>query len=328
MVNWQQNKKIIIAGAVILVLAVWYLYKTSNPPVIPGISFRDYQGEMMGSAEMPLAARKDGASMQDEGGNSLTAPMAGDSVGVAQQALEATTAVRQIVQSGTLDLVVNKAEETATQIQTIAREAGGFVENLQIYEVADGRKSGSISIRVPADKFRVTLDNLKRLAINTENEAVNSLDVTEQYVDIEARLKNMRAEETQYLSIMERAVKIEDVLNVTQRLSDVRGRIEQLEAQLKLLKEQVAMSSIAVNLTAEGDIEVFGIHWQPLVVMRQAFRDMLESLTEFADQIIRFVFTLPILLLWVVTWAIGLLILWKVANVIRRRWVDKSTNTH
>jgi len=326
MVNWQQNKKIIITGIVLLVLLVWYLYKTSDP-VTPFMTAQDFPEDMMDSAQEPQAARKGTAAMLGEAGNSLTAPLAFDAAGVPERFSEGPAAdVRKVVQSGTLDLVVNKAEEAAGQIQVLAQQAGGFVESLQIYEVVDGQKSGSVIIRVPANKFRETMDSLKALAINTENEVVNTQDVTAQYVDIEARLKNMRAEETQYLSIMERAVKIEDVLNVTQRLSDVRGRIEQLEAQLKLLKAEVEMSSIAVNLTAEGDIEVFGINWRPLVVARQAFRDMLESLTEYTDQIIKFVFALPVILLWIATWGIGLLIAWKVGNMIKQRWFDKDTN--
>ena len=329
MVNWQQNRKIIITGIILVIAVGWYLYKTSNPPVIPFMQSQTFPEDMMGSAEVPQAARKGSAAMPGAVSNSLTAPLAFDAAGVPEnlntgQATEA----RKVVRSGMLDLVVNKAEEAATQVQSLAQQAGGFVESLQIYEVIDGQKNGSVTIRVPADKFRETMDKLKALAINTENELVASQDVTAQYVDIEARLKNMRAEEVQYLSIMERAVKIEDVLNVTQRLSDVRGRIEQLEAQLKLLKAEVEMSSIVVNLTAEGDIEVFGIHWQPLVVIRQAFRDMLESLAAYADQIIKFMFALPVILLWIATWGVGLLIAWKVGNKIKQRWFDKDITSN
>lgn len=310
-----------------MIALVWYLYKTSGP-VTPFMTAQDFPEDMMGSAEVPPAARKGTAAMPGAASNSLTAPLAFDAAGVPENLnTEQVTEARKVVRSGILDLVVNKADEAAAQAQTLAQQAGGFVESLQIYEVIDGQKNGSVTIRVPADKFRETMDRLKALAINTENELVASQDVTAQYVDIEARLKNMRAEEVQYLSIMERAVKIEDVLNVTQRLSDVRGRIEQLEAQLKLLKAEVEMSSIVVNLTAEGDIEVFGINWRPLVVVRQAFRDMLESLTEYADQIIRFVFALPVILLWIATWGVGLLIAWKVGNMIKQRWFDKNITT-
>lgn len=279
----------------------------------------------MGSGQMPAVGMKERSAMPGAVGNSATAPLAFDAAGMPENpSADVMTEARKVVRSGMLDLVVNKAEEAAAQAQALAQQAGGFVENLQIYEVIDGQKNGSVTIRVPADKFRETMDKLKALAINTENELVSSSDVTAQYVDIEARLKNMRAEEAQYLSIMERAVQIEDVLNVTQRLSDVRGRIEQLEAQLKLLKAEVEMSSIVVNLTAEGDIEVFGINWRPLVVARQALRDMLESLTEYADQIIRFMFALPVILLWIATWGVGLLIALKVGNMIKRRWFDKD----
>jgi hypothetical protein len=329
MVNWQQNKKIIIAGIILVIAVGWYLYRTSNPLVIPFMQSQSFQEDMVGSGQMPAVIMKERSGMPGATSNGPTAPLAFDAAGVPENLDTETLAeARKVVRSGMLDLVVNKAEEAATQVQSLAQQAGGFVESLQVYEVVDGRKSGSVTIRVPADKFRETMDKLKDLAINTENEIVSSQDVTSVYVDIEARLKNMRVEEEQYLSIMERAVKIEDVLNVTQRLSDVRGRIEQLEAQLKLLKAEVEMSSIVVNLTAEGDIEVFGIHWQPLVVIRQAFRDMLESLAAYADQIIKFMFALPVILLWIATWGVGLLIAWKVGNKIKQRWFDKDITSN
>lgn len=330
MINWQQHKKLIIAGLVILVLLVWYLYKTDGP-VTPLMRVDDY-GEGIGGSEtmQGVTSKRSTLEIGQQEVGMPAAPMAFDAAGVPEnvggEAL--LTEARKVVRSGVLDLVVNKTEEAARRVQTIAQGVGGFVESLQVYEIGDGRKSGSVTIRVPAGKFTEVMESLKALAINTENEVVNTQDVTAQYVDMEARLKNMRAEEEQYLTIMERAVKIEDVLNVAQRLSDVRGRIEQLEAQLKLLKEEVEMSSIVVNLTAEGDIEVFGIHWRPLVVVRQAFRDMLESLTEYADQMIQFVFRLPVLLLWIVTWGVGLWVVWVVVSKIRKRWQDKNANGH
>jgi len=288
-----------------------------------------YGGEYSDVSPMAGIAKNSAPSLVGEMADTFKAPLAREVADVGQ-AIGSDEAVddRKVVRSGSLDLVVDKAEEAAKQTRALAERTGGFVESLQVYDVGDSRKSGSVTIRVPADKFTETMEALKDLAINVESEVVNAQDVTEQYMDMEARLKNMRAEEKQYLEIMKKAEEIEDILNVTQRLSNVRGRIEQMEARLKLLKEEVEMSSIVVSLTAEGDIEIFGIHWRPMVVVRQSFRDMLESLTDYVDSLIRFVFALPALLLWLVTWGIGLLIAWRVGRVIKQKWFDKKVNSN
>jgi hypothetical protein len=323
--NWRgANKKKIIIGVIIVVLIGWYLYNQDRRIVrtaVPGVREGRFEDRSMGGA-MGGAVEKENFSFMGGAAERLAAPMVRQEIAQVDQMAqeEVVTEDRKVVRTGVLSLVVDKAEEAARQVQNIAKGAGGFVENLQIYELSEGRKSGSVTVRVPADLFREVMDNIKGLAVNVESETVNAQDVTEQYVDMEARLKNMRAEEGQYQEIMKRAEKVEDILNVAQRLSDVRGRIERLEARLKLLKEEVEMSTITVSLMAEGDIEIFGVHWRPLVVVKQSFRDMLESLTEYVDEMIRFVFKLPALLLWIVTLGIGIGIAWKIIKWARGKW--------
>ena len=205
---------------------------------------------------------------------------------------------RKIIKNGSLGILVKDAEETAYDVQTIGEDLDGFVESSQIYEVSVGTKAARVRIRVPSGKFEEAMTRIKELAVKVESENESTSDVTERFVDLEARLKSGKAEEEQYLKIMDRADTVEEVLNVTSRLSAVRSRIEVIEGQLKYLESQVDMSVIDVTLTAEAEIEVFGIQWRPLYIVKKAFRSMLEGLTGYVDAVIGFVFVLPIMALW------------------------------
>lgn len=136
---------------------------------------------------------------------------------------------RKVVKTGSLSMFVEKAEETAPKIKVLAEDMGGFVVNSQIYETSLDSKSANVTIKVPADKFDETMEALKELAVEVERENESARDVTEEFVDLEARLSNLEAQEEQYLEILKRAYTIEDILSVTNRLNSVRQQIEQLE---------------------------------------------------------------------------------------------------
>ena len=170
--------------------------------------------------------------------------------------------------------------------------------SVNVYETGNGQKSGHVVIRVPSDDFETAIIDIKNLAVTVERESINAQDVTEQYVDLEARLANARAEEGQYVRIMNRATDVEDVLKVAEALFRVRQTIEQLDAQLDYLLRQVDMSTINVSLTAEADVEVFGVTWSPLAKIKEATRMMLEGVIEFVNAIIGLLFLIPVFLLW------------------------------
>lgn len=246
-------------------------------------------------------------------------PYASNSRG-SDTAKEGQLTQRKVIKNGSLSLLVKEVEGITQQIQTLATDLGGFVSSSQVYEIATDTKYGTVTIRVPANRFDEAVTKIKNLAIKVENEQVNASDVTEQFVDLEAQLKNLRAEEEQYLVIMKRAATVEDTLRVAQRLSDVRGRIESIQGQLQYLSRQVDMSTISVSLNAEADVEIFGIRWRPLFVIKQSFRNMLFGLTGYVDAMIGFVLKLPIIALWLVTLVVVAIVGWKLFRWIRAKF--------
>ncbi len=223
-------------------------------------------------------------------------------------------AERKIIKNGNLALLVKDVERTAQSIQGIAQSLGGFVEGTSFNEYVRGTMTGYMTIRVPGEQFDSAMASVKGLAIRVENESSNAQDVSAQYVDLTAQLKNYRAEETQYQEIMAKAQKIDDVLNVASRLADVRGRIERTQGQLNLLSRQVAMSTITVTLTPEASAREETNQWRPWTVAKEAFRGVVASLIASANVLIAFLVYLPIILLRIAFYALIIWTLWRLAK--------------
>ncbi len=119
---------------------------------------------------------------------------------------------------------------------------------------------------------------------------------------------------------MKRAFNVNDILQVQQRLGDVRGQIEQIQGQIQFLSRQVDMSTITVSMISEADIEVFGISWRPLFVVKQSFRNMLSGLTGYVDSMIAFIFFLPWLVLWLATVLFFAYLVWRLFKWLKPKF--------
>jgi len=157
------------------------------------------------------------------------------------------TIERKIVKTGNMTLEVEKIGEAMDKVASIADELGGYVVSSHRYE-EEKHISGYVTIRVPADAFDEAFDRLRQVAINVPFEGTEARDVTEEYVDLEARLHNLEATEAQYLALLEKAETVEEMLQVQQALSNVRGEIEQIEGRMKYLERTSDMSLIEVSL--------------------------------------------------------------------------------
>jgi len=241
-----------------------------------------------------LALGRGGAMPESLAMKSMVAPSAVADAGV-------VAIPRKITKTGNLDILVTEAEVALAQIKDLADRLGGYIGNSNIYESAPGVKSGQVVVRVPAEKFESALLAIKKLALRVESESVNADDVTEQYIDVTARLRVLQAQEAQYLAILKQAQKVDDILNVTNRLTEVRGQIESLQSQLKYLNSQVDLSTITVGLTAEKDVTILGLHWQPLAVIKQAIYNLLNGLVSYVNTLISVAIYLPVILVWLAT---------------------------
>jgi hypothetical protein len=222
---------------------------------------------------------------------------------------------RKIIKTAQLSLIAADPLKAAEAARAIAEQFGGYAVSVRV-----GTREGAraqLTLRVPAAEFEQTRAALHKLGSRIEDEQIEAEDATRQYVDTEATLKSYRAEQGQYLEIMHRAGSIKDVLAVTEKLADVRERIERTEAEFRSLSQQVAMASFTVSLRSETEAQTSGLHWRPLYQVKVAFRDGMESLADYGVTMLAVLTRLPAITLWAVTLLLALKYAWL---LLRRYW--------
>jgi len=225
---------------------------------------------------------------------------------------------RKMVRNGAMDLIVRNPRDTSDKVRQLAEKLGGFLVSSETSGEEDA-SSASLTIRVPAARFEDARAEIRRLGLRVESEKLDAQDVTKQYVDQSARLRNLRAQETQYLGILKQARTVKDTLEVSDKLNEVRGEIEQQQAEFDALSKQVETVALTISLRAEADAKVFGLNWRPLYQLKLAARQGLDSIGDYAATMAAFLFYLPTVLLWLATILIGAAIGWRIL-----RWAGKA----
>ena len=181
---------------------------------------------------------------------------------------------RLIVRAVNTGLLVDDVSETLGQISALAVDMGGFVVSSRISGEEEAT-SGSISIRVPADRTDDALSRLRVMAVKVTHEVTSAQDVTEEYVDLEARLRNLERTEEQYLRLFERADNVEELLQVQRELSQVQGQIEQLKGRKQYLERSSATSLITAELRPASSPEPLARPgWSPGETLKEAVRGL------------------------------------------------------
>lgn len=157
----------------------------------------------------------------------------------------------QLIKRAELTLVVKSIDKSMNSVSKIIQKQQGDVLGFQDNQPIDNskRQTASMQLRIPSQKLEPTLDELAKLG-TVQNRALSAEDVSDQLVDFGARLKNLRKSEEAVLKIMERSGSVSEVLKVSQELSNIRESIERISAQLNNLQNQVAYSTITLNLEA------------------------------------------------------------------------------
>jgi hypothetical protein len=230
----------------------------------------------------------------------------------------AAESARKIIRTGSMGMIVQHPAEVADRITALAVGLGGYLVS------ADGggqnATTGTLTIRVPAARFEEARAEIRRLGLRVESEKIDAQDVSRQYVDQDASLRNLRAEEAGYLAILKQANTVKDMLEVTERLSEVRGQIEQQQAEFNALSRQIETVALTISLRTEAEEKVFGLNWRPGYQLKVALRDGLESLARYATAMTTILFYLPAVMLWVGTMVIGTMLGWKILRWMGRRW--------
>ena len=231
---------------------------------------------------------------------------------------ETPPAPRRIVRNAQLSLVVASPPGAADRLTRLADSLGGYASDVRAHRRED-RLYYHLVLRVPAERLDVALDAIRELAVRIDSESIQAEDVTEQHVELDARLTTLRATETELQALLaesrSRGAEVEDIMAVYRELVGIRTQIEQTRAQLENLESRVALSTITLELAPEaGSGPIVRERWRPGGIAREAVRTLVDVLRVLATLAIYAVIVLlPILGLL----AIPLVVLW---YVLRRRF--------
>ncbi len=162
----------------------------------------------------------------------------------------ATPVERKIIYTGTLDLVVANMDEALPQVEKLVAAQKGYIAKSEVKEDTGRRRTATFSLRVPVDSFPGAREGL--LALGTaERNAVDSQDVTEEFVDVQARIKNLKEQEDKLNELLKekrKEEKLEDIIKVSDRIAEVRRDVERVQGRLNYLANMTAMATINLTL--------------------------------------------------------------------------------
>jgi hypothetical protein len=206
---------------------------------------------------------------------------------------------RMIVRTAEVALVVDDTDDSVAQIKGIVSALGGYVVDTRLWRDEEQLR-GSITVRVPSDSLDDALSQFKALAVKVERESGSSRDVTEEYADLDAQLRNLEATEQELLELLttvrERTGKAEDILAVHRELTSIRGQIEQLKGRMQYLERTSAMAAVTIELIPDVLARpIASSGWRPSETVAGAFRALVQTLRFVADAAIWIVlYVLPI----------------------------------
>ncbi|MCJ7718079.1 MAG: DUF4349 domain-containing protein [Anaerolineales bacterium] len=264
----------------IVILSVLILLLTSC-----AVGSSGYDSEVLMERAAPMAKGVDDSYYGDTD-NSVS------SVSYEDQAIRTqSTQERMVIKNASLSIVVEEPGVTLDAISALAADMGGFVVTSNLYRIqVDGGlevPQANITIRVPAEKLDQALTEIKSGAGQILNENVSGQDVTQEYTDLESRLRNLENAEIQLTEIMENAYETEDVLSVYNRLVEVQEQIELIKGQMQYYQQSAALSAISVNIQANEAVQPLKIgNWQPVGVAKRAIQALINTLELIANLLI------------------------------------------
>ncbi len=166
--------------------------------------------------------------------------------------------------------------EAHEQVARIARDARGYLADTNLSAEA-GPIHATMTIRVPSEGLESVIDSIAALGTLLKQE-ISAKEVTEEYVDLRSRKRNLEREEERLLDLLKRAGKISDLLEVEQTLARVRGQVEQIAGRMRYLEDRVALSTVHVRLEGpQPEPMVRAQVWAAKDVYREATRSLIQT---------------------------------------------------
>jgi len=224
---------------------------------------------------------------------------------------------RLIIRSGSITMTVEDTLDSRDAIETMVAGMtgeGAFIVSVSEYGGEAGYPYIAMSIRVPAVRFSEVMDSLAGMAVEVTSRDETAEDVTEEYVDLQARLESLETARQRLLEIMEGAAVTEELLQAELQLTQREAEIESIQGRMQYLEQSAALSRIDITLVPYILAQPVDTTWRPAETVRQAFDALLSGLRGLGDALIYFVIAiLPILvIIGLIIYGVVRLVIWRV----------------
>jgi|GEM_PF-3407937 len=298
------NVRNVLIGIFVIVGIIFAVQMTAQRGLQGRLRDASFQGRLASSTDSvgdQFAMAGGGATLQSE-------PYYASSAKAVASAPMSAPVERKLIKTASINVKVKNCDQAQMAIAALIMRFNGVVINSQVNRPADYAKSGTTVFRVPPKDLDVVMAELRRLG-EVESENVTGEDVTEQYVDLEARLNNFKVVRDRLLKIMdERAREVRDILEVERELARVGGEIESIEGRMKYLDRQVDLSTVTVYFHEEQVVAAQAFHF--LDRFKSTIRAAVDAfVNSFNGVIVVIGFLLPLIIWAGIFW--GAFLLWK-----------------
>jgi len=202
---------------------------------------------------------------------------------------------RMVVRSSNLSIKVKDVEGSIKEIDSLAGQHGGFLVNSNLNKY-DSKSNGTIQVRIDSSKLDSFLESVKGLGVKVVSENVSGRDITDQFTDLEERLRIVTKTKTKFEGIFDQATKVQEMLNVQREILNIQRQIDSIKGQIKYMEKTSSLSMVSIHLsTDELELPISGKDsWRPSVIFREATRSLVELLRSVAEKAIWMVVFTPI----------------------------------
>ena len=235
---------------------------------------------------------------------------------------ESWNAGRMIIQTVNMSVVVEDTDATLASLRALVKDFEGYFADSNRHLVS-GQAYATVTVRIPAASLDAVLERIRGLVIAVENENLSGQDVTEEFVDLQARLRNLEATEKELqvllTEVRENRGKAEDILAVHRELTNIRSQIESLKGRSQYLERMTALATVHLDIRPKAAPQplVEKARWNPLVTINRALRGFVQAFEVLADLIIYILIFSPFIL-------VPIILLWLLVRGMRRRAAKKK----
>ncbi len=156
------------------------------------------------------------------------------------------TVDRKIIKEGNIRFETEDVSKTQNEIRKIVSELGGYIGNENSFNYESSIEY-TLTARVPEDKFNLLVEKVSSLAVKIDSKNINASDVTEEFIDVEARIKTKKELEARYKELLKKAARVDEILNIEREMGNLRAEIESLEGRMNYLKNRISFSTLTIT---------------------------------------------------------------------------------